>query len=38
MIYLSFFITISLSVYGLLLIRFQKKDHVRKRMDVFFNW
>jgi tight adherence protein C len=35
MIYLAFFITISLFIYGLLLIRIQKKDHVQKRMDVF---
>ncbi len=35
MIYLSFFITVSLIFYGLLSGRIQKKEQLKKRMDVF---
>lgn len=35
MIYLAFFLTITLLLYGLTLIRFEKKQHVEKRVAVF---
>lgn len=37
MIYISFFLTIFLCIYGLFLIRFEKKGRLKKRMEVFLS-